>query len=107
MHEGAPLISGYIFAKLEDLELIHQSRIMYLPELYEVPERMMVEIFGAHYGTPQDPYTEGSKVRVKSGPFAHREAILKSRKGDVLTLILSMFGQPQEIPLSMKDVEAA
>jgi len=107
IHEGEPLISGYIFAKLDDLEIIRASRIMFLPELYEVPEQMMVGIFGANYGTPQDPFTAGTKVRITEGPWIHREAIIKAKQKDGLLLIISVFNQAQELPFDLSQVEAA
>ena len=107
MMNDAPLFGGYIFAKLADLEVIRRSRSMSLPEFYEIDESQIELLRDTNWNEDKDPFIADSKVRIISGPFNYREAIVKAKKGDRIIVLLSMLNQEQEINLSMKDVEAA
>ena len=110
--ESEVLFSGYIFVSVDgDFAPIKSTRgvislVQFGEQLATIPDSL-VEQFRATQWQRSDSCIPGAKIRITSGPFNYREAIVKAKKGDRIIVLLSMLNQEQEINLSMKDVEAA
>ena len=110
--ESEVLFSGYIFVSVDgDFAPIKSTRgvislVQFGEQLATIPDSL-VEQFRATQWQRSDSCIPGAKIRITSGPFNYREAIVKAKKGDRVIVLLSMLNQEQEINLSMKDVEAA
>jgi len=108
MMNEAPLFGGYIFAKLEDMEVIRRSRSMSLPEFYEIDDSQIELLRDTKWNEAKaEPFIADSKVRIISGPFNYREAIVKAKKADRIIVLLNMLNSEQEITLKLSEVEAA
>jgi transcription antitermination factor NusG len=102
--DGEPLFPGYLFSRLNDLEVIRRSPFMWLPEFHKVRDEL-VEGFKATDWIRSEDCTPGSKVRIEKGAFAHHEAIVKAKKADRIVLLLKILGSEQELEFSVRDVE--
>jgi transcriptional antiterminator RfaH len=110
--DGECLFPGYIFVSVDgNFAPIKSTRgvikiVQFGEQLASIPESL-VEQFRATQWQRSESCIPGAKIRITSGPFNYREAIVKAKKGDRIIVLLSMLNQEQEINLSMKDVEAA
>ena len=75
-------------------------------QLAMVPDGIIDAIKATEWQIP-DEMPEGSRVRVKSGPFADVEAILKEKRGDRVVLLLSIINREQEVTFDRRNVELA
>jgi transcriptional antiterminator RfaH len=110
--ESEVLFSGYIFVSVDgNFAPIKSTRgvinlVQFGEYLATIPDSL-VEQFRATQWQRSESCTPGAKIRITSGPFNFREAIVKAKKGDRIIVLLNMLNQEQEINLSIKDVEAA
>ena len=113
--ESEVLFSGYIFVSVDgNFAPIKSTRgvislVQFGERLATIPDSLVEKFRETQWShVPEtSALTTDSKVRIISGPFNYREAIVKAKKGDRIIVLLSMLNQEQEINLSMKDVEAA
>ena len=111
--EGEALFPTYLFVNERNANLYDLNRI---------PGSLGVVTFGAEQAKVNDSVVEefrqtdwqrseecaeGSRVRIKQGPFAWREAIVKAKKADRIIVLMKILQQTTELELPLSEVEAA
>lgn len=111
--DNKPLFPTYIFVGADNANLYELNRIngslgivTFGQQQATVPDSL-IDTFRDTDWNSTDKFTTGAKIRITSGPFNYREAIVKAKKGDRIIVLLNMLNQEQEINLSIKEVEAA
>lgn len=54
-----------------------------------------------------DSFGKGSKVYVKSGPFAHFEGTVRAKQGSFIDVVIELLHRPQVLSFNLRDVQAA
>ncbi len=52
-------------------------------------------------------FSKGTRVRIIGGDFQHFEGIVRDQVGDVVTVVLTIFGRPTPIQVAASNLEAA
>lgn len=108
-----PFFTGYVFVRAEDRDYspIKSTRgvlkIVGFPHPLPVPDSV-VEEYKATDWIRTDEWQEGQVVRLndQAGIWAHKQALLKARRGDRAVILISFLGRYQDAVVPLKAVEA-
>ena len=110
--DNKALFPGYIFVKVNgDFAPIKSTRgviklVQFGETLATIPQRL-IETFRATDWQRSDACKPGSLIRVTSGPFNYREAIVKAKKADRIIVLMKIMQSDQELEFKLNEVEAA
>lgn len=110
--DGEVLFSGYIFVSVDgNFAPIKSTRgviklVQFGEQLATIPQRL-IDTFRETQWQRSDDCIPGAKVRITSGPFNYREAIVKAKKADRIIVLLNLLNSEQEITLKLSEIEAA
>ena len=110
--DNEALFPGYIFVKVDgNFAPIKSTRgvlslVAFGQQLATVPQRLIDQFRKTEWQRSEDCKT-GSLVRVTSGPFNYREAIVKAKKADRIIVLMDILNRETELELKLNQVEAA
>lgn len=114
MLNDLPLFPGYLFIQIQDEQSFKpigstigvQKIVEFGAGPTHVPSHVVVGLKSMVF-EDVEKYPINSSVRIKNGPWAHREALVKCRKGDRIIVLMSIMQRESEIEFPIKSIEAA